>query len=265
MTYVPRVFSRTAAREDSEEHYPGAFFVYQPIVDIRNNSVVYYEQLARFEDAGSRPVSVGDRIMELEHTGEIIDLDHFGLSRAITVLDSRPDLSIGLNISGATLGDREACERIVQRLRASPSSGRRLFLEITETHSISNLLYAAEIMGMLEQYGVTIVVDDYGDGYSSELYLSVLTPKIVKFSALSQKGNHDAFFSKARVAKAYGALTIVEGIETPQQAEWFRTPWINYFQGHLFAEPGPLPAMNIQLVPMAETRRNRRRQMAALG
>lgn len=227
--------------ELAEKAIVGSRFVYQPVIDLKTGAPHYIEQLARFFITGRDHATVEQTIGEMEDGGGISRFDIHAIKSALNILASRPDLRIGVNLSGATLSDRVACHEIIALVERSPALAKRLCIEITETHSISNLLHAAEIIGFLQEYAVTIAVDDFGKGNSSEMYLSVLTPSVVKVDAGPDGFDPAMALTWARIAKESGALTVIEGIETREQSALMAAAWVDMQQGFYFGSPGTLP------------------------
>lgn len=125
-------------------------------------------------------------------------------------------------------------------LHANRLPAHRLCLEITETHSISNLLYAAEIVGFLQEYQVMVAVDDFGKGNSTDLYLTTLSPDVVKVDASPGGLDPAEALDLAKRAKQAGALTVMEGVETAAQSARLTAPWVDMQQGYYFGRPAML-------------------------
>jgi EAL domain-containing protein (putative c-di-GMP-specific phosphodiesterase class I) len=230
-------------------------YVYQPVICASTKATLYFEQLARFEDERDQPRRTQTIIEWLEVTGDIIALDIHSFDVAIETLLAHSDINIGVNISGATLSKKDACAEIIALLRNSPEVCPRLYVEVTETHAISNMLYAAEFASALDGLGMQLVVDDFGEGNSTALYLSVLYPAVVKLRMTSGQGATPEILEKAALARTYGSALVVEGLETPEDMLRFPKSLVDFYQGYHVGRPAELhywrmhkPRMDLRLV-----------------
>jgi diguanylate cyclase len=99
----------------------------------------------------------------------------------------------------------------------------------------------------LRSHGVCIALDDFGTGYSSLAYLRTLPVDILKidrsFTApLTDIGHRQArAFTKAilELAGSLDLRTVVEGVETREQAILLQQMGCPLAQGYLFSPPVP--------------------------
>src|SRR5205823_4061957 len=104
-------------------------------------------------------------------------------------------------------------------------------------------------------------IDDFGTGYSSLGYLHAFQIdelKIDRSFAPAGDGVGDAHVLSQAIVELGRALRldmVAEGIETPDQADWFRALGIQLGQGFLFARPMALGDVEHYL--RAEIRRRR--------
>ncbi|WP_373474619.1 EAL domain-containing protein [Sphingorhabdus sp.] len=240
MSYYSGITGRKSPSFASDVKNENVDFVYQPVICKRTKEILYHEQLSRFRNTMGRLRSTQTIIAWFEVTGEILDLDIRSFEAAISALSEHENFNIGVNISGATLSNKAACDKIVQYLMAAPDICPRLYVEVTETHSISNMLFAAEFAAALDGMGVQMVVDDFGEGNSTALYLSVLIPAVVKLRMISGKIPDAELIEKAVLARTYGAALVVEGVETAEDILAFPKALVDFYQGYFYGEPAPL-------------------------
>jgi len=95
----------------------------------------------------------------------------------------------------------------------------------------------------LKSLRVKISVDDFGTGYSSLSYLRRFPIDILKidksFSCDVIKDVESAAIVQAigALARGLGLVTVAEGVETPEQLEFFRQQHCDRVQGFLFSAP----------------------------
>lgn len=240
MSYYSGISGRKNPPVASDVKIENVDFVYQPVICKRTKEILYYEQLSRFRNTIGRLRNTQTIIAWFEVTGEILELDVRSFEAAIAALSKCDDINVGVNISGATLSSKDACDKIVTLLMDAPHICPRLYVEVTETHSIANMLFAAEFAAALDGMGVQMVVDDFGEGNSTALYLSVLIPAVVKLRMTSGKRPDTDLLEKASLARTYGAALVVEGIESAEDILAFPKALVDFYQGYFYGEPEPL-------------------------
>ncbi|MEG1681621.1 MAG: EAL domain-containing protein, partial [Stenotrophomonas sp.] len=91
--------------------------------------------------------------------------------------------------------------------------------------------------------GIEIAIDDFGTGYSSLAYLTTYPFDILKVDkSFTSTACTEAVTSQVathiiELARSLGMQTLVEGIETQEQADFFRSKGVLYGQGYLFGRP----------------------------
>ena len=103
-----------------------------------------------------------------------------------------------------------------------------------------------ETLRSLRQQGHSVHIDDFGTGYSSLAYLHDLSVDAIKIDkAFTQAIGTEAVTVAIlpqilAMAEALDLEVIVEGIETAEQADYFRASGQRYLaQGWLFGRPVP--------------------------
>src|SRR5207344_629008 len=111
--------------------------------------------------------------------------------------------------------------------------------EITETAAISNLRRAARFIERFRNLGCRFALDDFGSGLSSFEYLKTLPVDYLKIEGSFVRGLIDDRIDRAvvdaicRLARAAGARTIAESVESPAIAERARAMGIDFAQGYI--------------------------------
>jgi EAL domain-containing protein (putative c-di-GMP-specific phosphodiesterase class I) len=118
-----------------------------------------------------------------------------------------------------------------------------VYLEITEGCPLRQRHVSRDVVRELSRRGVSVVVDDFGAGYSNLRYLADLEPKIVK---LDREMLLDIEYSwrviamirgLVRMAEDLGARVVAEGVETGVQLERVREAGVHYVQGFFLGRP----------------------------
>jgi len=222
---------------------------YQPIVNLADGKIVGAEALARWTRPDGVSISPGQFIKSAEEHGFIGSLTNVVMRRALKefseVLNKRPDFRLNINIAAADLMDPlflPMIEKAVQKANVRPSS---ITLEVTET-SAANHEDALESIRVLRRMGFGISIDDFGTGYSNLSYLLYLSVDSIKIDkAFTRTIGTDAVTAGIlpqiiNMARTLNLAVVVEGIESPSQADYFPTDKLRiYGQGWLYGRPVP--------------------------
>jgi len=119
-------------------------------------------------------------------------------------------------------------------------------LEITESAYTKDQKQLLDALIKLKELGFTIVMDDFGSGYSSLNVLKDMPIDIVKvdmsfISDVSTSTKADIIITNmVRMAKEIGITVVVEGVETKQQLEYLKAIDCDQIQGFLYSKPVPV-------------------------
>jgi EAL domain-containing protein (putative c-di-GMP-specific phosphodiesterase class I) len=202
----------------------GTFLLaYQPLVDIRTQSVVGVEALARWMHDRRGPVSPAEFIPIAEQIGVIRPLTIRLLRQAVDEWHAwkaaGTDIVLGVNVSARHLMSRDFVVEIEDLLRAWPIEPSRLKLEITETTIMADPHHAEDVLGALSALGVRVAIDDFGTGYSSLAYLKRLSVDELKidrsFVIDMRESESSAVIVRSIVQLAHnlGLTVVAEGVE----------------------------------------------------
>ena len=226
--------------------------VYQPMVSLRDESIVSVEALIRWDHPQRGLISPDEFIPVAEETGLIERIGHWVLDRACRQAaqwarahqDAAP-IGISVNLSPLQLAQRGFPDVVADVLHGSGLDPASLSLEITETVLLDEADVIAENLLALKSLGVGLVLDDFGTGYSSLSYLTRLPLDALKVDRTFVDGlgtePSDSTITEAIVGMARAlSLTVVgEGIETDVQASELRRLRCSLGQGNLFSAPVP--------------------------
>lgn len=222
------------------------FLEYQPIVDMRDRSVVGVEALVRWNHPQLGRLAPGEFIGLAEQSGLIQRLGEFVLRRAcIEMADRRMLLSV--NVSAHQLASGTLPGLVGEIIATTGFPASRLMLELTESTLTSAGAGAEAELQAMRQLGVKLALDDFGSGYSSLEYLGRLPVDVLKIDrSLVERAHEDrqrqeVLRAVAHIASKLGLTTIVEGVELEAQRVTLLELGFRQAQGFLFAAPMPLP------------------------
>lgn len=119
----------------------------------------------------------------------------------------------------------------------------KLKLEITESAIMNNEEEQLALIEDLRKSGFTVEMDDFGSGYSSLNMLNKMNVDILKLDMGFLQRNADVERSQKiltaiqRLAKSLDMITIAEGVETQEQADFLNSVGVDLQQGYLYSPP----------------------------
>ncbi|WP_431285170.1 EAL domain-containing protein [Humitalea sp. 24SJ18S-53] len=216
---------------------------YQPICGLADRQPHHYEALLRPEP-GLPGVEEFVSIVEGAGLSEELDLAVAGV--AIEACKAGP--SIAFNISGHSAQSprfRASLLDLVDLARVPPG---RLLIELTESAEIEDEQQAATTIAALRERGIAACIDDFGAGAASFRYLRAFRVDYVKLdgsyvqAAATQERERSFIASMIDLARAVGAKTVAERVETEDDVARMIKLGVDYGQGWLFGRPGPMPS-----------------------
>jgi diguanylate cyclase (GGDEF)-like protein len=226
----------------------GTFLLaYQPLVDIRTQSVVGVEALARWMHDQRGPVSPTEFIPIAEQIGVIKPLTLRLLRQAVEEWGmwkaAGTDMVLGVNVSARHLMSRDFVLEIEDLLKAWPIPPSSLKLEITETTIMADPHHAEDVLDALSALGVRVAIDDFGTGYSSLAYLKRLSVDELKidrsFVTDMRESESSAVIVRSIVQLAHnlGLAVVAEGVEDHDTMQTLGELGCDMAQGFYLSRP----------------------------
>nr|WP_246409094.1 EAL domain-containing protein [Granulicella aggregans] len=230
---------------------------YQPIYGLRNDSVVGFEALARWQHPVRGAVSPDEFIPLAEETGLINELGRQILKKATAQchawnLQFETALSVSVNVSAHQFANSDLLKMIVTTLAETGLSPALLKLEITESVLLSGYEGVADVLANARSLGIAICLDDFGTGYSSLSYLLNFPFDIVKIDKSFVTGL-DSEYARAEMVRSITDLgrsldmqIVAEGVETVHELARLREFNCDMVQGFLLSKP--LDAQSVHML-----------------
>lgn len=243
------VISQQLAQHYRRELFSGGLRVHmQPILDLRNGSLIKVEALARLARPDGTIVPPGD-FLPLLGDGELDRLFCLVMETALPWLKrwDRAGITVDLsiNLSPGTLIDPDCSRWIEAALRQEGIPAQRLTLEILETQGLDQPAQDAAIRKLVDM-GIPLAMDDLGSGYSSLYRLATLPFNIIKIdqSLVTQlRANPVQTMSLIsaiiQMGNDFDQMVIVEGLEERGFIEVVTILGAHYGQGYGLARPMP--------------------------
>jgi diguanylate cyclase (GGDEF)-like protein len=219
---------------------------YQPLVSLSSLNPVGFEALARWQHPKRGLLGPAEFVPIIEDIGLNDALLRQMLSRVCRDTRDWPEhLTIAINSSPPQLVEEGFAQSILDLLDEYDFPPRRLEVEITETALLIDFDAARRSVAALKAKGVRVSLDDFGTGYSSLTHLHQLPFDKLKIDASFTRGIGEDSQIRKIIASMIGLghalrlVTVAEGVETREQAEWLRSRGCELAQGYAFARPLP--------------------------
>ncbi|WP_431246162.1 EAL domain-containing protein [Leifsonia xyli] len=214
----------------------------QPQIDLETEEVVAVEGLSRWTHPTLGPIPPAEFVALAEATGTIHELGLFALRECCSIgrtwHEQGLELAIAVNVSPLQLQTDLFFDELERQLSDSGLAPADLIVEVTEAERISDYGVVAGRLDIIQQWGVTVSIDDFGAGHSSiERAVAVRARELKIDRALVAAGDWAAVGDAVELAQSSGMRVVAEGIETLEQLEHVRDAGCDRGQGYYIARP----------------------------
>lgn len=213
---------------------------YQPIVDVRDDSVFAYEALVR----GKNGEGAGQVLSRVNQDNRY-SFDQMCRIKAIQIAAGLGiDCNLSINFLPNAVYRPETCIRATMEaadLFHLPVN--KIIFEVTEAEPVNDPVHLLNIFDEYRDRGFITAIDDFGSGYAGLNLLTKFKPQVLKLDmelcqGLSHSSDKQIITQGViNTARALGVEVIAEGVETLADFAALRDLGIYYFQGYLFAKP----------------------------
>ena len=222
---------------------------YQPKVDPFKGNILGAEALIRWKRPDGTMLSPGKFIPLFEKNGNITTLDEYVFR---TVCEQQQKwlqsgyrlYPISVNISRVSLYYNNVVDKYREILNSFELDPKYVPLEITESATINN----SDISSLIEQFheaGFTLLLDDFGSGYSSLSSLNVMHFDTIKLDKslidyIGDQNGEKLLLHITQLLQSFGMTITAEGVETSDQVEFLKNLHCDDIQGYFFSKPLPI-------------------------
>lgn len=227
--------SLAIARHELEVHV-------QPQIDLASGDVVAVEGLCRWTHPTLGPIPPTEFVALAEASGIIHDLGLFALRECCRIgRDWRErglELAVAVNVSPLQLQTDRFFDELERQLAESGLPPADLIVEVTEAERIEDYAVVAGRLDIIQQWGVTVSIDDFGSGHSSiDRAVAVRARELKLDRSLVAREDWAAVGEAVSLAQRSGMRVVAEGIETREQLERITAAGCDRAQGYYIARP----------------------------
>lgn len=217
---------------------------YQPVVAARDEAPLGFEALIRWNHPVRGLVPPVEFIPAAEHSDLIVQIGDWTIEQACLAASNWPDhLTVSVNLSAKHFRRSDIAVVVEKALAVAGLAPQRLEIEITEVLLMDDCSEVVAKLAQIRDLGVSIVMDDFGAGYSSLSHLLKFPFDKIKLDRAFVMASSENVVGRD-VLKAIIALgrtlklsITAEGVETQEQAEFLREFGCDQLQGFHFARP----------------------------
>ena len=227
---------------------------FQPIIDVASGRILALEALIRWRQADGRIIAPGQFLPALEGLRLIGRLDFYMLQKVVGIL-AHPDHAhwptVHVNCSSYSITRPEFSSEVLGLLSEHGVAPSRICLELTEGALVAEPELARQAMKHLADNGVSVVLDDFGAGFSSLSYVhqyhftGLKIDKSFTLELTTSSRSRAIVRAIVRMAESLGLTVVAEGVEDAATLQLLREMGAGQAQGYYFSMPVPQDKLDL--------------------
>ena len=237
--------------EHALKNHEFCFFL-QPKCNSMTRAIVGMEALVRWNHPTRGCVPPSEFMPLLESTGLVTQLDQYIWESVCKTLHKWQEsgsnlVPVSVNVSVVDIVNLDVPQifsNLVEKYQLEP---KLLLAEITETMLAENASLVENTIQGLHRKGFSVMMDDFGSGYSSLNMLKdtnvdaiKLDMKLIDMNQQNHSKGVQIVESVINMAHRLNLPIIAEGVETPEQVSMLQAADCLYTQGYYFFKPMPV-------------------------
>ena len=227
------------------------FLEYQPVLDARTKKIVGAEVLSRLNSKSDGVLTPGSFLTAVNSVGLSGKFDYYIFEKNCKWISNdkpaRERFRYTINFSRSTLCDPRFPQKITDIAEKYDLNASCLAVEILEDKHVTGDAHRQMRENLLElkEKGFSILLDDFGSGFTAFNDLQTLDVSIVKIDkSITQNATTVTGFiilrNMIQTAKDIGFETLCEGVETEAQERAAIKAGCDLLQGYYYYRPMPV-------------------------
>lgn len=229
--------------------------LYQPQYDLATMTTVSAEILARWEHPSLGTIAPAEFVAIAEREGLIDEIgEHMFRVACIAAADWQArgwKTEVSINVSLVQFRNPEVVERLLAILRDVDVEPARITVEVTESTAVADVEGAVAALTRLAEAGLTISIDDFGSGNSTEHQVNALPARELKIDQSivqdESPNGRGALGILVDFAKRRNLRVVAEGVYSDVQLQRLQALGVDRAQGYLLGQPMSLDELNSRL------------------
>ena len=237
---------------------------YQPIIDMRSTEVVGVETLVRWINPTVGTMLPNTFLPIIEETRQMKALTMTVLSNILNDFpheeirrckSANPNFYISINVPPSVLVDEDFRDGLLLIVNENPELIDVLSVEITEQTFDAPVSSIIDYCNQLRSHGIKILIDDFGNGYSSLGRIGALPIDAIKIDRMFLLNKEHLEINECviafaiNLAKTRNIKVIFEGVADRSTSEYIKNLGGIYGQGFFYSKPVPSADLIRQLAP----------------
>ena len=235
------------------------YLEYQPIVNTKTSGIIGAEVLTRLNSASEGILSPYLYLAAVNNVGLNKKFDYYVFEKNCKWISSdiqtRSKYMFSVNFSRQTLCDQNLVDFVMQCIQTYGINASSVAIEILEDTNLTEdeKSTVTKNLTRLKGKGITILLDDFGKGYTSFSDLTDFSIDIVKIDrSITQGAVEQAGFlilkNIIKTAHDLGYKTLCEGVETEEHRKVVAAAGCDMIQGYYFHRPMPVAKLETLLI-----------------
>lgn len=224
------------------------FLEYQPVLDAKTKKIIGAEVLSRLNSESEGVLAPKSFLSAVDSVGINEKFDYYIFEKNCKWISNdkkqREGFKYTINFSRSTISEPEFVEKITSIAEKYDLKFSCLAVEILEDKNITGEAKQQMIdnLSLLKEKGISILLDDFGSGYTTFGDLQNLDISIIKIDkSITQNSVTETGFKILKniiqTAKDIGFKTLCEGIETVEQENAAIAAGCDLLQGFYYYKP----------------------------
>ncbi len=224
------------------------FLEYQPVLDAKTKKIIGAEVLSRLNSESEGILAPKSFLSAVDSVGINEKFDYYIFEKNCKWISNdkkqREGYKYTINFSRSTISEPEFVEKITNIAEKYDLKFSCLAVEILEDKNIMGKAKQQMIdnLSLLKEKGISILLDDFGSGYTTFGDLQNLDISIIKIDkSITQNSVTETGFKILKniiqTAKDIGFKTLCEGIETEEQEDAVIEAGCDLLQGFYYYKP----------------------------
>ena len=224
------------------------FLEYQPVIDAKTRKIIGAEVLSRLNSESEGILPPKSFLSAVDSVGINEKFDYYIFEKNCKWISNdkkqRENYKYTINFSRSTISEPEFVEKITSIAEKYDLKFSCLAVEILEDKNIIGEAKQQMIdnLSTLKEKGISILLDDFGSGYTTFVDLQNLDISIIKIDkSITQNAVTETGFKILKniiqTSKDIGFKTLCEGIETKEQEDVVIEAGCDLHQGFYFYKP----------------------------
>ncbi|WP_367339540.1 EAL domain-containing protein [Aminivibrio sp.] len=222
------------------------YLVYQPKIDLSDNTISDVEALIRWDRGDRKPVAPDVFVKIAEDIGFIKELSKFVLRNATDqmVKWEKMGIEIGcsINITARELLDDDFNEWAKREIAGKKIDRSTIEIEITERVVSSGNKKILDILHAMRGNGYKVSIDDFGTGYNSLMTIGEIPFDFLKIDKyfidrIGRREIRELVKNIINYAHGLNKEIVAEGVETEDELHVLRELECDRVQGYYYSKP----------------------------